>query len=104
MYIAPYVAASIAEEYMEKGLDVVIFMDDLRRHADAYREFTLLMEKMPGREAYPAEIFYIHSRLLERATQHQNGGSITMLPLVETKSGDFQIIFQLTLFPLQMDN
>lgn len=88
MYIAPYVASSIAEEYMNLGLDSIIFMDDLKRHADAYREFTLLMGKMPGREAYPAEIFYIHSRLLERATELKTGGSISMIPLIETKSGD----------------
>ncbi len=89
MFIAPYVAASIAEIYMDLGLDVMVIMDDLKRHADAYREFTLLMGKMPGREAYPAEIFYIHSRLLERGCQlKDDGGSITMLPIIETKAGD----------------
>lgn len=89
MFIAPYVAASIAEVYMDLGMDVLIIMDDLKRHADAYREFTLLMDKMPGREAYPAEIFYIHSRLLERGCQVKDGGgSITMLPIIETKAGD----------------
>ncbi len=89
MFIAPYVAASIGEIYMDLGLDVLIVMDDLKRHADAYREFTLLMGKMPGREAYPAEIFYIHSRLLERGCQlKDDGGSITMLPIIETKAGD----------------
>lgn len=86
--LAPYAAVSIAEEYMYKGEDVVVILDDLKRHAEAYREISLLSGKVPGREAYPADIFYAHSRFLEKGCQHKNGGSITIIPLVETKGGD----------------
>jgi F-type H+-transporting ATPase subunit alpha len=88
-YIAPYAATSIAEYFMERGRDVLIVYDDLTHHARAYRELSLLLRRPPGREAFPGDIFYIHSRLLERAThlraQH-GGGSLTALPIIETES------------------
>lgn len=90
-YIAPYAATSIAEYFMEKGRDVLIVYDDLTHHARAYRELSLLLRRPPGREAFPGDIFYIHSRLLERAT-HLNdelgGGSLTALPIIETEAQD----------------
>ncbi|HHX91417.1 MAG TPA: alternate F1F0 ATPase, F1 subunit alpha [Paracoccus sp.] len=88
-YIAPYAATSMAEYFMEQGRDVLIVYDDLTRHARAYRELSLLMRRPPGREAYPGDIFYVHSRLLERATQlreEYGGGSLTALPIAETQS------------------
>ncbi len=88
-YIAPYAATTIAEHFMEQGRDVLIVYDDLTRHAWSYRELSLLLRRPPGREAYPGDIFYIHSRLLERAT-HLNaalgGGSLTALPIIETEA------------------
>lgn len=86
--LIPYVGLSIAEEYLKLGKDVLVVIDDLKRHADAYREISLISNKAPGREAYPSDIFYLHSRLLEKGCQHKNGGSITILPIVETKGGD----------------
>ncbi len=88
LFLTPYVAASIAEEYMMQGQDVLIVIDDLKRHANVHREMSLLAGKAPSREAYPPDIFYTHSRLLEKGCQHKNGGSITILPIVETKGGD----------------
>lgn len=88
LYLTPYVAASIAERYMMEGKDVLLVLDDLKCHADVHREISLLLGHVPGREAYPPDIFYTHSRLLERGCQHKNGGSITVLPLVETRGGD----------------
>lgn len=88
-YIAPYAATSIAEYFMEQGRDVLIVYDDLTHHARAYRELSLLLRRPPGREAYPGDIFYIHSRLLERATHLSNelkGGSLTALPIIETEA------------------
>jgi F-type H+-transporting ATPase subunit alpha len=88
-YIAPYAATSIAEYFMEKGRDVLIVYDDLTQHARAYRELSLLLRRPPGREAFPGDIFYIHSRLLERATclkQARGGGSLTALPIIETEA------------------
>jgi F-type H+-transporting ATPase subunit alpha len=88
-FIAPYVATSMAEYFMEKGKHVLIAYDDLTKQARAYREISLLLGKNPGREAYPADIFYIHSKLLERATKMKDefgGGSITSLPIVETEA------------------
>ena len=88
-YIAPYSATSIAEHFMESGRDVLIVYDDLTHHARAYRELSLLLRRPPGREAYPGDIFYIHSRLLERATHLRNelgGGSLTALPIIETEA------------------
>ena len=86
--LTPYVGLSIAEEYMMKKNDVVVVIDDLKRHAESYREISLISNKTPGREAYPADIFYTHARLLEKGCQHKCGGSITILPIVETKGGD----------------
>ena len=86
--LTPYAGLSMAEEYMKEGKDVLVCIDDLKKHADACREIALIAEKNTGREAYPADIFYTHSRLLEKGCQHKNGGSITILPVVETKGGD----------------
>jgi len=90
-YIAPYAAMSIAEHFMESGRDVLIVLDDLTQHARAYRELSLLLRRPPGREAFPGDIFYLHSRLLERATHlraERGGGSLTALPIVETEAQD----------------
>ena len=90
-YIAPYAATSIAEHFMEAGRDVLVVYDDLTQHARAYREISLLLRRPPGREAFPGDIFYIHSRLLERATHLRpelGGGSLTALPIIETEAQD----------------
>ena len=90
-YIAPYTGVSIAEYFMDKGLDVLIIYDDLSKHAVAYREISLLLRRPPGREAYPGDVFYLHSRLLERACRRNKeygGGSITAMPIIETQAGD----------------
>lgn len=86
--LTPYAALSIAEVYMKNKYDVLVVIDDLKRHAEAYREISLVAGKTPGRDAYPADIFYTHSRLLEKGCQHKDGGSITILPIVETKGED----------------
>jgi F-type H+-transporting ATPase subunit alpha len=91
VYITPYAATSIAEYFMEKGRDVLIVYDDLTQHARAYRELSLLLRRPPGREAFPGDIFYIHSRMLERAThlsKERGGGSLTALPVIETEAED----------------
>jgi len=90
-YITPYAATSIAEHFMEDGRDVLIVYDDLTQHARAYRELSLLLRRPPGREAFPGDIFYIHSRLLERSTHlsaERGGGSLTALPIIETEAED----------------
>jgi F-type H+/Na+-transporting ATPase subunit alpha len=90
-YITPYAATSIAEHFMEKGRDVLIVYDDLTHHARSYRELSLLLRRPPGREAFPGDIFYIHSRMLERATHlrgERGGGSLTALPIIETDAQD----------------
>ncbi|MBK5215484.1 MAG: F0F1 ATP synthase subunit alpha [Candidatus Pacebacteria bacterium] len=90
-YIAPYTGVSIAEFFMDQGKDVLIIYDDLSKHAVAYREISLLLRRPPGREAFPGDVFYLHSRLLERACRRNKeygGGSITALPIIETQSGD----------------
>jgi F-type H+-transporting ATPase subunit alpha len=90
-YIAPYTGVAIAEYFMDQGKDVLIIYDDLSKHAVAYREISLLLRRPPGREAFPGDVFYIHSRLLERACRRNKeygGGSITALPIIETQSGD----------------
>jgi len=90
-YITPYAATSIAEYFMEKGRDVLIVYDNLTKHAEAYRELSLLLRRPPGREAFPGDIFYIHSRMLERATHlspERGGGSLTALPIIETEAQD----------------
>ena len=86
--LIPFVGLSIAEEYMKMKKDVIVVIDDLKKHADVYREISLVSSKTPGREAYPADIFYLHARLLEKGCEYKNGGSITILPIVETKGGD----------------
>ncbi|MHB8377116.1 MAG: F0F1 ATP synthase subunit alpha [Dehalococcoidia bacterium] len=90
-YLAPYSGCAIAEEWMEQGKDVLIVYDDLSKHAWAYRQVSLLLRRPPGREAYPGDVFYLHSRLLERAakvTDEYGGGSITALPIIETQAND----------------
>ncbi len=91
LYLSPYTGVSIAEYFMGKGEDVLIVYDDLSKHAVAYREISLLLRRPPGREAYPGDVFYLHSRLLERAcrkNKEHGGGSITALPIIETQAGD----------------
>ncbi|MFA7662569.1 MAG: F0F1 ATP synthase subunit alpha [Patescibacteria group bacterium] len=90
-YLAPYTGVTLAEYFMDKGEDVLVVYDDLSKHAWAYREISLLLRRPPGREAYPGDIFYLHSRLLERACRRNEefgGGSITALPIIETQAGD----------------
>ena len=90
-YIAPYAGVAMAEEFMYQGKDVLIIYDDLSKHAVAYRTLSLLLKRSPGREAYPGDVFYLHSRLLERAaklSEANGGGSITALPIIETQDGD----------------
>ena len=90
-YIAPYAGCAIGEYFMERGKDVLIVYDDLSKHAVAYRALSLLLGRSPGREAYPGDVFYLHSRLLERAahlSEERGGGSMTALPVVETQGGD----------------
>ena len=90
-YIAPYAGTAMAEYFMHKGRDVLIVYDDLSKHAVAYRAMSLLLERPPGREAYPGDVFYLHSRLLERSSrldQKHGGGSLTALPIIETQAGD----------------
>ena len=90
-YIAPYAGCAIGEEWMEEGKDVLVIYDDLSKHAVAYRALSLLLRRPPGREAYPGDVFYLHSRLLERAaklSEARGGGSLTALPIIETQAGD----------------
>lgn len=87
-YIAPYSGCSIGEFFMHKGKDVLVIYDDLSKHAVAYRAISLLLHRPPGREAYPGDVFYLHSRLLERAANIKDGGSLTALPIIETQAGD----------------
>ena len=87
-YIAPYAATSLGEYFMHEGKDVLVVYDDLSKHAIAYRALSLLMERSPGREAYPGDVFYLHSRLLERSANLLDGGSMSALPIVETQAGD----------------
>lgn len=90
-YLAPYAGCAIGEEWMEKGEDVLVVYDDLSKHATAYRTLSLLLRRPPGREAYPGDVFYLHSRLLERAARLSDklgGGSLTALPIIETQAGD----------------
>mgnify|MGYP000691886647 FL=1 len=95
-YIAPYAGTAMAEFFMRQGKDVLIVYDDLSKHAVAYRALSLLLERSPGREAYPGDVFYLHSRLLERSSRLSDklgGGSITALPIIETQAGDVSAIF-----------
>lgn len=91
LYIAPYAGAAMGEYFMYKGRDVLVIYDDLSKQAAAYRELSLLLQRPPGREAYPGDVFYLHSRLLERAARlsdEAGGGSMTALPIIETQAGD----------------
>jgi len=90
-YLAPYAGCAIGEEFMESGRDALIVYDDLTKHAEAYRNISLIIRRPPGREAYPGDVFYLHSRLLERAARlnkNYGGGSLTALPIIETKAND----------------
>jgi F-type H+-transporting ATPase subunit alpha len=90
-YLAPYAGCAMGEEFMEQGKDVLIIYDDLSKHAWAYRQLSLLLRRPPGREAYPGDVFYLHSRLLERSAKYAKeygGGSLTALPIIETQAGD----------------
>ncbi len=90
-YLAPYAGCAIGEEFMEQGKDALVIYDDLSKHAWAYRQLSLLLHRPPGREAYPGDVFYLHSRLLERAAKYADeygGGSLTALPIIETQAGD----------------
>ena len=90
-YLAPYAGCAMGEEFMEQGKDVLVIYDDLSKHAWAYRQLSLLLRRPPGREAYPGDVFYLHSRLLERAAKYaseRGGGSLTALPIIETQAGD----------------
>ncbi len=90
-YLAPYAGCAIGEEFMEQGKDALVIYDDLSKHAWAYRQLSLLLRRPPGREAYPGDVFYLHSRLLERAARYSDehgGGSLTALPIIETQAGD----------------
>ena len=90
-YIAPYAGCAMGEEWMERGEDVLVIYDDLSKHAAAYRTLSLLLRRPPGREAYPGDVFYLHSRLLERASRLSDelgGGSLTAIPIIETQAGD----------------
>jgi F-type H+/Na+-transporting ATPase subunit alpha len=105
VYVTPYAATSIADYVMEKGRDVLIVYDDLIQHARAYRELSLLLSRPPGREAFPGDIFYIHSRMLERSThlsKERGGGSLTALPVIETEAQDISAYIPPTSSPLQM--
>jgi F-type H+-transporting ATPase subunit alpha len=101
-FITPYAATSMAKHFMEQGQDALIVYDDLTRHARAYRELSLLLRRPPGRDAYPGDIFYIHSRLLERATHlnpSRGGGSLTALPIAETEAQDISAFVPTNLRP-----
>jgi F-type H+-transporting ATPase subunit alpha len=90
-YLAPYIGCTLGEWFMANNMDSLIVYDDLSKHAVAYREMSLLLRRPPGREAYPGDVFYLHSRLLERAARvdkEYGGGSLTALPIIETQSGD----------------
>jgi len=90
-YLAPFAGCAMGEEFMEQGKDALIVYDDLSKHAQAYRQVSLLLRRPPGREAYPGDVFYLHSRLLERAARlsaENGGGSLTALPVIETQAGD----------------
>ena len=102
-YLAPYAGCAIGEEFMEQGRDALIVYDDLSKHAWAYRQVSLLLRRPPGREAYPGDVFYLHSRLLERAAKlapEQGGGSLTALPIIETQAGDISAYIPTTVISI----
>ena len=91
LYVAPYAACALGEFFRDSGRHALVIYDDLSKHAQAYREISLLLRRPPGREAYPGDVFYLHSRLLERAAKLNDangGGSLTALPIIETQAGD----------------
>src|SRR5207253_4623082 len=97
-YIAPYAACAIGEFFRDAGRHSVCFYDDLSKHAQAYREISLLLRRPPGREAFPGDVFYLHSRLLERAAKmndKKGAGSLTALPVIETQAGDVSAYIQI---------
>ena len=102
-YLAPYSGCSIGEYFMHQGAKVVCVYDDLSKHAVSYRQLSLLLRRPPGREGYPGDVFYLHSRLLERAANLVSGGSLTALPIVETIQGDVSAYIPTMLFLLLMD-
>jgi F-type H+-transporting ATPase subunit alpha len=90
-FIAPYAGCALGEYFMDQGKDVLVIYDDLSKHAVAYRQISLILRRPPGREAYPGDVFYVHSRLLERSAKlnkENGGGSLTALPIIETQAGD----------------
>src|SRR5277367_5218910 len=87
-YLAPYAGAAMGEWFMENGMDALIVYDDLTKHAAAYRQVSLILKRPSGREAYPGDVFYLHSRLLERSARLDGKGSLTALPIIETQAGD----------------
>ena len=102
-YIAPYSGCSMGEFFMNNGLRVLCIYDDLSKHAISYRQLSLLLRRPPGREGYPGDVFYLHSRLLERAANLRQGGSLTSLPVIETIQGDVSAYIPTMLFLLRMD-
>ncbi|MCG4787334.1 F0F1 ATP synthase subunit alpha, partial [Roseburia faecis] len=103
LYLAPYAGAAMGEEFMYNGQDVLIVYDDLTKQADAYRELSLILRRPPGREAYPGDIFYTHSRLLERAARlsdDMGGGSMTALPVIQTQAGDVSAYIPTNVIPI----
>ena len=106
-YIAPYSGCAIGEEWMENGEDVLVVYDDLSKHAAAYRTLSLLLKRPPGREAYPGDVFYLHSRLLERASRLSDdlgGGSLTALPIIETQACKLSVIRLFWTSPTRCNN
>jgi F-type H+-transporting ATPase subunit alpha len=101
-YVAPYAGCAMGEFFMNSGLSVLCVYDDLSKHAIAYRQLSLLLRRPPGREGYPGDVFYLHSRLLERAANLRQGGSLTALPVIETIQGDVSAYIPTMLFLLQM--
>lgn len=102
-YIAPYSGCAMGEYFMNLGLRVLIIYDDLSKHAVSYRQLSLLLRRPPGREGYPGDVFYLHSRLLERAANLRNGGSITALPIIETIQGDVSAYVPTNVISITMD-
>ena len=106
LYLAPYAGVTMGEEFMYNGKHVLVVYDDLSKQAAAYRELSLLLRRPPGREAYPGDVFYLHSRLLERAAKlsdAKGGGSLTALPFIETQAGDVSAYIPTNVISVRMD-
>jgi F-type H+/Na+-transporting ATPase subunit alpha len=101
-YIAPYAGCAMGEFFMNKGLNVLVVYDDLSKHAVAYRQLSLLLRRPPGREGYPGDVFYLHSRLLERAANLADSGSLTALPIIETIQGDVSAYIPTNVISIRM--